>query len=50
MRIRDLREDSDFTQAQIAKYLNIKQNTYTIYYNMEQKIFQQFFMNGSYLL
>ncbi len=29
MRIRDLREDSDMTQAEVAKYLHIKQNTYS---------------------
>ena len=33
MRIRDLREDSDRTQAEIAKYLNVKQNTYSQYEN-----------------
>ena len=31
MRIRDLREDNDLTQRQIADYLNIKQNTYSQY-------------------
>ena len=31
MRIRDLREDRDLTQKQIADYLNIKQNTYSQY-------------------
>ena len=31
MRIRDLREDSDFTQKQVADYLKIKQNTYSQY-------------------
>ncbi|MCL2495166.1 MAG: helix-turn-helix domain-containing protein [Oscillospiraceae bacterium] len=30
-RIRDLREDRDLTQSQIAQYLNIKQNTYSRY-------------------
>lgn len=29
MRIRDLREDNDLTQQQVADYLNIKQNTYS---------------------
>ena len=33
MRIRDLREDSDITQKQIAEYLSIKQNTYSQYEN-----------------
>ena len=31
MRIRDLREDNDFTQKQIADYLHIRQNTYSQY-------------------
>lgn len=30
-RIRNLRIDHDFTQKQIAEYLNIKQNTYSQY-------------------
>ena len=33
MRIRDLREDRDLTQQQIAEYLHIKQNTYSQYEN-----------------
>lgn len=31
MRIRDLREDHDLTQKQVADYLNIRQNTYSQY-------------------
>ena len=31
MRIKDIREDNDFTQQQIAEYLHIKQNTYSQY-------------------
>ncbi|MBQ7356665.1 MAG: helix-turn-helix transcriptional regulator [Clostridia bacterium] len=31
MRIRDLREDCDMTQKEVASYLNIKQNTYSQY-------------------
>lgn len=31
MRIKDLREDNDLTQQQIADYLHIKQNTYSQY-------------------
>lgn len=31
MRIKDLREDNNFTQRQVADYLNIKQNTYSQY-------------------
>lgn len=32
-RIRDTREDWDYTQKQIAEYLNIKQATYSDYEN-----------------
>lgn len=31
MRIRDLREDMDLTQKQLADYLHIRQNTYSQY-------------------
>ena len=31
MRIRDLREDNDLTQQQVAEFLHIKQNTYSQY-------------------
>ena len=31
MRIKDLREDNDYTQQQIAEYLHIRQNTYSQY-------------------
>ena len=31
MRIKDIREDLDITQAEVAEYLNIKQNTYSQY-------------------
>ncbi len=31
MRLRDLREDADLTQADVAKHLCIKQNTYSQY-------------------
>ena len=30
-RIRDLREDRDLTQAEVASYLCVKQNTYSQY-------------------
>ena len=32
-RIRDLREDSDKKQTELAEYLNIKQSTYSDYEN-----------------
>ena len=31
MRIRDIREDRDLTQKQLADYLHIRQNTYSQY-------------------
>ncbi len=38
MRIRDLREDNDLTQKQIAEYLHIKQNTYSQYESGQRQI------------
>jgi len=38
MRLRDLREDNDYTQEQIAKYLNVKQSTYSQYENGRRQI------------
>ncbi|MDB1696446.1 helix-turn-helix transcriptional regulator [Enterococcus casseliflavus] len=37
-RIRDLREDNDLTQCQIATLLNISQSTYSRYENGELEI------------
>lgn len=33
MRLRDIREDRDLTQRQVADYLHIRQNTYSQYEN-----------------
>ena len=38
MRIRDLREDLDLTQSELAEYLHIKQNTYSQYENGQRQI------------
>ena len=38
MRIRDLREDRDLTQREIAEYLRIKQNTYSQYENGQRQL------------
>lgn len=38
MRIRDLREDADLTQKEIAEYLHIKQNTYSQYENGQRQL------------
>lgn len=38
MRLRDLREDNDITQSQIASVLNIRQNTYSQYENGKRQI------------
>ena len=38
MRLKDLREDNDKTQAVIAEYLHVKQNTYSQYENGQRQI------------
>ena len=38
MRIRDLREDNNLTQEEVARYLHIKQNTYSQYENGQRQI------------
>ncbi len=38
MRLRELREDKDLTQQQIAELLHIKQNTYSQYENGHRDI------------
>ena len=38
MRIKDLREDRDLTQRELAEYLHIKQNTYSQYENGQRQI------------
>ncbi len=37
-RMRDLREDSDKTQKDVAKYLNVSQRTYSHYENGERNV------------
>ena len=38
MRLRDLREDADLTQKDLADYLHIKQNTYSQYENGQRQL------------
>jgi len=38
VRIKDLREDADLTQKEIADFLNIKQNTYSQYENGQRQL------------
>lgn len=38
MRIKDLREDSDLTQRELADFLHIKQNTYSQYENGHRQL------------
>ena len=38
MRIKDLREDNDITQKEIADYLHIKQNNYSQYENGKRQL------------
>ena len=37
-RIKELREDSDTMQKELATYLNVKQNTYSQYENEQRQI------------
>ena len=38
MKLKELREAADKTQAEIAAYLNVKQNTYSQYENEKREI------------
>ncbi len=38
LRLKDLREDSDIKQRDIAEYLHIKQNTYSQYENEQRQL------------
>ncbi|MBQ9084721.1 MAG: helix-turn-helix transcriptional regulator [Clostridia bacterium] len=38
MRIRDVREDRDLTQKEVAEYLHIQQNTYSQYENGKRQL------------
>ena len=38
MKLKELREENNFTQNQIAEYLNIKQNTYSQYENEKRQL------------
>ncbi len=38
MRIKDLREDNNLTQEEVASYLHIKQNTYSQYENEQRQL------------
>ncbi|MDY3863883.1 MAG: helix-turn-helix transcriptional regulator [Eubacteriales bacterium] len=38
MRIRDVREDRDLTQREVAAYLHIGQNTYSQYENGQRQL------------
>lgn len=38
MRLKELREDSDIKQEDLAKYLHIKQNTYSQYENQQRQL------------
>ena len=38
MRLKDLREDADITQKEIALYLNVRQNTYSQYENGQRQL------------
>ena len=38
MRLKDLREDADVTQQELAEHLHIRQNTYSQYENGQRQI------------
>ena len=38
MRLRDLREDHDLTQSELANYLHLRQSTYSQYENGQRQI------------
>ena len=38
MRLKDLREDADLTQQELAEYLHVRQNTYSQYENEQRQI------------
>ena len=38
MRIKDIREDRNLTQKEIAAYLHVKQNTYSQYENGQRQL------------
>lgn len=38
MRLKDLREDNDLTQSQVAAILNVRQNTYSQYETGKREI------------
>ncbi|MGN0447594.1 MAG: helix-turn-helix domain-containing protein [Acutalibacteraceae bacterium] len=38
MRLKDIREDKDLTQREIAEYLHIRQNTYSQYENGQRSL------------
>ena len=38
VRLKDLREDSDLKQKELAEYLHIKQNTYSQYENGQRQL------------
>lgn len=38
MKLKELREENNLTQSQLADYLNIKQNTYSQYENEKRQL------------
>ena len=49
MRIRDLREDNNLTQEQVAKYLHVKQNTYSQYENEQRQLPKMVYVIGCFI-
>ena len=38
MKLKELREENNLTQSEIAEYLNVKQNTYSQYENEKRQL------------
>lgn len=49
-RIRDLREDKDLTQKQLAEYLNVSQKSYSRYERGERTSIQRFYPNSQHFM
>ena len=49
-RIRDLREDKDLTQKQLAEYLNVSQKSYSRYERGERTIDPEIYPNSQHFM
>lgn len=49
-RIRDLREDKDLTQKQLAEYLNVSQNLILVTNEEKEPSIQRFYPNSQHFM